>query len=51
MGKVMSASEAVKLIKDNDVVAIVGNGGGVLEPKLIYKSVEERFWTKEVLKT
>lgn len=43
MGKVMSASEAVKLIKDNDVVAIVGNGGGVLEPKLIYKSVEERF--------
>ncbi len=43
MGKVFSADEAAKLIKNGDVVAIVGNGGGVLEPKLIYKSVEDRF--------
>lgn len=44
MGKIVSAKEASKLIKDGDTVAIIGNGGGVLEPKLMYKSIEERFF-------
>lgn len=43
MSKFMTAQQAALLIKDNDCVAIVGNGGGVLEAKTMYKAVEDRF--------
>lgn len=43
MSKFMTAQQAVELIKDGDHVAIVANGGAVLEPKMMYKAVEDRF--------
>lgn len=43
MSKFMTAEQAAGLIKDNDHVAIVANGGAVLEPKMMYKAVEDRF--------
>ncbi len=41
--KVITAEEALKLIKDEDVLAIQGSGGGVGEPTLLLKTLGERF--------
>lgn len=43
MSKFMSAEEAVKLIKDNDSVAVSGNGGGIMEPNALFEALERRF--------
>lgn len=39
----LTGAEAVALIPDGATVALLGNGGGVLEPKTLYRCVEERF--------
>lgn len=39
----MSASEAAGTIRDGDVVAITGNGGGMLEADAIFAAIEARF--------
>jgi len=44
--KVITAEEAVKLIKDEDFLAIQGSGGGVGEPTLLLKKLGERFQHK-----
>lgn len=41
--KFMTADEAVKLIKDNDTVALIGGGGGLVEPTHIFRAVSKRF--------
>jgi propionate CoA-transferase len=41
----VAAREAVKVIRDGDVVAITGNGGGMLEADEIFAAIEERFLT------
>ncbi|MGH1830921.1 CoA-transferase [Enterococcus gilvus] len=41
--KLMSAQEAVKLIKDNDTVGFCGAGGGITEPTKVICSLAERF--------
>lgn len=41
--KVISATEAVQLIQDEDVVAIQGAGGGVAEPTLLLRELGLRF--------
>lgn len=41
----VAAREAVKVIRDGDVVAITGNGGGMLEADEIFTAIEERFLT------
>jgi acyl CoA:acetate/3-ketoacid CoA transferase len=41
--KVISAREAVDLVKDGDVVALHGAGGGNVEPDLLIKTLGERF--------
>ena len=41
--KLISAEDAAQLIKDNDVVAIQGSGGGVGEPTAILKAIGQRF--------
>lgn len=41
----VSASEAAVTIRDGDVVAITGNGGGMLEADAIFAAIEERFLT------
>lgn len=43
--KFMTADEAVKLIKDNDTVALIGGGGGLVEPTHIFRAVSRRFIT------
>jgi propionate CoA-transferase len=43
MSKFMTAKEAVKLIKDGDSIAVSGNGGGILEPNVLFEAVEARF--------
>jgi len=46
MGKrvpVMSAVDAVKLVKDEDVVAICGAGGGITEPTCLINALAERY--------
>ena len=41
--KIISAEKAVKLIKNEDFVAIQGSGGGVGEPTLILNRLSARF--------
>ncbi|MBS0533776.1 MAG: acyl CoA:acetate/3-ketoacid CoA transferase [Proteobacteria bacterium] len=41
--KFMTADEAVKLIKDNDTVALIGGGGGLVEPTHIFRAVSRHF--------
>ena len=41
--KVISAREAVKLVKDGDVLGLHGAGGGNVEPDLLIKTLGERF--------
>ncbi len=43
MNKIMSAEEAIKLIKDGDSIAVTGNGGGIMEPDLLFEAIERRF--------
>lgn len=46
MSKFMTAIEAVKLVKDNDVIAVSGNGGGIMEPNVLFEALEQRFLTE-----
>ena len=46
MSKFMTAREAVKLIKDQDSVAVSGNGGGIMEPGFLFEALEQRFLTE-----
>lgn len=39
----LSATEAASVIRDGDVVAITGNGGGMLEADAIFAAIEKRF--------
>lgn len=41
--KVLNAMDAVRLIKDGNVVAMQGAGGGVSEPTLLIRSLGERY--------
>jgi propionate CoA-transferase len=41
--KFMTADEAVQLIKDNDTVALIGGGGGLVEPTHVFRAVSRRF--------
>jgi propionate CoA-transferase len=41
--KFMSADDAVKLIKDGDTVALIGGGGGLMEPTHLFRAVSRRF--------
>lgn len=43
MSKFMTAEEAVKLVQDNDSVAVSGNGGGIMEPNFLFEALEKRF--------
>ena len=43
MNKFMTAEEAVKLVQDNDSVAVSGNGGGIMEPNFLFEALEKRF--------
>ena len=43
MARFVTAGEAAALIRDGDAVALLGNGGGVLEPKAVHKAIEESF--------
>ncbi len=42
-GKVISAEDAVRLIRDNASLAVEGSGGGVAEPTLLLKALGARF--------
>lgn len=46
MPQFVTAAEAVSLINDQDTIALLGSGGGVLEPKALYAAVEESFLAK-----
>jgi acyl CoA:acetate/3-ketoacid CoA transferase len=41
--KFMTARNAVDLIKDNDTVALIGGGGGLMEASHVFQAVEQRF--------
>lgn len=41
--KFTTADEAVKLIKDNDTVALIGGGGGLVEPSHLFRAISRRF--------
>ena len=41
--KFMTADQAVALIKDGDTVALIGGGGGLVEPTHIFRAVSRRF--------
>lgn len=43
MSKRITAAEAASMISDGSHVAILGSGGGVLEPEAVYKEIEKRF--------
>ncbi|MGN0404578.1 MAG: acyl CoA:acetate/3-ketoacid CoA transferase [Bariatricus sp.] len=43
MNKFMTAEEAVKLVNDNDSIAVSGNGGGIMEPNFLFEALEKRF--------
>lgn len=45
MTKFMTADEAVGLIRDGDMVALCGSGGGVMEPYATLEALERRFLT------
>lgn len=42
-GKILAASEAVKFVRDQDTVVLVGSGGGTMEPTLLLKALQERY--------
>ncbi|MCR4403650.1 MAG: acyl CoA:acetate/3-ketoacid CoA transferase [Firmicutes bacterium] len=42
-GKVLPASEAVRLIQDRDTVVVVGSGWGVMEPSLLLEALQKRY--------
>jgi propionate CoA-transferase len=41
--KFMTADQAVQLIKDGDTIALIGGGGGLMEPSCVFAAVERRF--------
>lgn len=41
--KIISGEQAVSLIKDEDLIAIEGSGGGVTEPSYLLKCLSERY--------
>lgn len=41
--KFLSADDAIALIRDNDTVALVGGGGGLMEAGALFSAVERRF--------
>lgn len=41
--KFMTADEAANLIQDNDTLALMGGGGGLMEATCLFKAVERRF--------
>lgn len=43
MSKFMTAEEAVKMVQDNDFIAVSGNGGGIMEPNFLFEALEKRF--------
>lgn len=43
MAKFITVAEAAEWVHDGDYIAIMGSGGGVLEPDAIYRAIEERF--------
>ncbi len=43
MSKFMTADEAINLIKDGDSIAVSGNGGGIMEPDVLFEAIERRF--------
>ena len=43
--KFMTADRAVGLIKDGDTVALIGGGGGLMEPTHTFRAVSRRFLT------
>jgi acyl CoA:acetate/3-ketoacid CoA transferase len=45
--KVITAREAAAMVKDGDVLALHGAGGGNVEPDLLIKSLEERYLETE----
>ncbi|MBQ9007849.1 MAG: acyl CoA:acetate/3-ketoacid CoA transferase [Clostridia bacterium] len=47
MNKFMTAEKAVRLVQDGDSVAVCGNGGGVLEPNVLFAALEKRFLETE----
>ena len=42
--KVMSADDAISLIKDGDTVGLIGGGGGLCEATVLHQAVERRFF-------
>ncbi len=43
MVRFISGPEAAELIKDGDTIAMLGNGGMTVEPRLVYRCIGERF--------
>lgn len=43
MNKFMTADEAVKLVQDHASIAVTGNGGGIMEPNILFEALEKRF--------
>jgi propionate CoA-transferase len=43
--KVMSREDAAKLLCDGDTLALVGNGGGVMEARMTLEAIESRYLT------
>ena len=43
MSKFMTAEEAVKMIQDGESLALLGNGGGIMEPNFLFEALEKRF--------
>lgn len=46
--KVISGNEAVCLVKNDDLLAILGSGGGVAEPSYLLKMLSERFQKEDL---
>ena len=43
MVQFMSGPQAAELIQDGDTIAMLGNGGMTVEPRLVYRCIGERF--------
>ncbi|MGI9420959.1 MAG: acyl CoA:acetate/3-ketoacid CoA transferase [Geminicoccaceae bacterium] len=41
--KVISADDAISLIRDGDTVGLIGGGGGLCEATMLHQAVEQRF--------